>query len=53
MAVQLIPGNREIGKFFAVGEQDDLGLLAREPINSVWSADVRFGAYSGLHSDVA
>jgi len=51
--VHLIPGNREIAKFCAVGQQDDLGLLEREPINSVWSADIRFGAYSGLQSDIA
>jgi hypothetical protein len=27
--------------------------LGREPINSEWSADVRFGAHSGLKSDIA
>jgi hypothetical protein len=27
-------------------------ILRREPINSEWSADVGFGAYSGLKSDV-
>src|SRR5260221_13691615 len=27
--------------------------LRREPINSEWSADVRFGAHSGLNSDIA
>src|SRR5258708_9617449 len=26
-------------------------LLGREPINSKWSTDVRFGAHSGLKSD--
>ena len=28
-------------------------LLVREPKNSEWSADVRFGAHSGLKSEVA
>ena len=27
-------------------------LLGREPINSKWSTDVRFGAHSGLKSDI-
>jgi hypothetical protein len=27
-------------------------LLEREPINSKWSTDVRFGAHSGLKSDI-
>jgi hypothetical protein len=26
--------------------------LGREPMNSEWSADVRFGAHSGLKSDI-
>src|SRR6202011_673865 len=29
------------------------GSVGREPINSEWSADVRFGAHSGLKSDIA
>ena len=28
-------------------------VLGREPINSEWLADVRFGAHSGLKSDIA
>ena len=31
MAVQLIPGNREIAKFCAVGEQDDLAYQGVNP----------------------
>jgi len=27
-------------------------LLGREPINTKWSTDVRFGAHSGLKSDI-
>jgi len=27
-------------------------VLGREPINSEWLADVRFGAHSGLKSDI-
>ena len=28
------------------------GSLGREPINSEWSTDVRFGAHSGHRSDI-
>jgi hypothetical protein len=31
----------------------EITRLGREPINSEWSADVRFGAHSGLKSDIA
>jgi hypothetical protein len=32
---------------------DFVGNLGREPTNSEWSVDVRFGAHSGLKSDIA
>ena len=53
-------------RFYLIGPWSNVGRVAlavqgaeqpeelgREPINSEWLADVRFGAHSGLKSDIA
>jgi hypothetical protein len=40
-------------RFYPWPRKGEAGEPGREPINSEWLADVRFGAHSGLKSDIA